>query len=140
MGKKLGADITITAGGKSAVETVLHATGRGADAIIIAASNAAKVLDAALDMVKPGGCISVVGLSGGEAVPINADKIVFKDVNIYGVFSSPNVWEEAIKLVSNGLIKVKPLITHVLPLAEFERAFRIISERKEEVVKVVLKP
>jgi|Deesub1362B_J571_1020462.scaffolds.fasta_scaffold11423_2 threonine dehydrogenase-like Zn-dependent dehydrogenase len=140
LGKELGADITVNIEEESAVETVLHVTGRGADAVIIAASNAAKVLDTALDMVKPGGSISIVGLSGGETAPINSDKIVFKDVSIYGCFSSPNVWENAIKLVSNGLVRVKPLITHVLPLVEFEKAFRIVSERKEKVIKVVLKP
>jgi len=35
---------------------------------------------------------------------------------------------------------VRPLVTHTLPLQEFEKAFDLLSNRPEPVVKVMLKP
>jgi threonine dehydrogenase-like Zn-dependent dehydrogenase len=46
----------------------------------------------------------------------------------------------AIVHAESGKLDVRPLVTHTLPLQEFEKAFDLLSNRPEPVVKVMLKP
>ena len=46
----------------------------------------------------------------------------------------------ALDLVSSGQIDVKPLVTHILPLAQWEKAFHLVTNRKDESIKVQLAP
>jgi threonine dehydrogenase-like Zn-dependent dehydrogenase len=43
-------------------------------------------------------------------------------------------------LVEAGRLDATPLITHRMPLADFEKAYTIFEKKEENVVKVVLKP
>jgi threonine dehydrogenase-like Zn-dependent dehydrogenase len=52
--------------------------------------------------------------------------------------SSYMAWEMALTLVSSGKIKLKPLITHVMPLEDWEKAFDALEIGKG--VKAVLRP
>lgn len=53
--------------------------------------------------------------------------------------AAPADLEEALELVKGKKIKVKSMITHILPLEEIQKGFQIVSEAKESL-KVVLKP
>ncbi len=52
--------------------------------------------------------------------------------------SSYTAWEMALTLASSGKIKLKPLITHHLPLEDWEKAFDALESGKG--VKAVLRP
>jgi L-iditol 2-dehydrogenase len=56
------------------------------------------------------------------------------------VRADPNTCEEAISLIANGTIQIKPMITHVFPLDQFERALKVFSERLDGAIKVIVKP
>ena len=43
---------------------------------------------------------------------------------------TPHHFTTALKLIQHGIVKVKPLISHVLPLEEIASAFDIVAERK----------
>ena len=42
------------------------------------------------------------------------------------------------RLISQGRLKLEPLITHHIPLADVEQGIRMVSERPEECIKVVI--
>jgi len=139
--EKLGADQVINVNTDDPVSSIMKSTDqRGVDAAVISTAGSPHSLAEAIDMVRPGGRIVVVGLTGGLESQINAEKIVFKDLQVSGSFSSPNVWEEAIELMQSRRIKVKPLITHTMSLKDFEKAFKLLESRKQNVIKIVLKP
>lgn len=141
MAKRLGADQVINIDTDDLVRSIMESTDqRGVDAAVISTAGSPNSLAEAMDMVRPGGRIVIVGLTGGLESQINAEKIVFKDLQVSGSFSSPNVWEEAIELMQSRRIKVKPLITHTMPLKDFEKAFKLLESRKQNVIKIVLKP
>ena len=73
-------------------------------------------------------------------VELPITQIVLDEKDLLGVRADPNTCEEAIALIANGVIQIKPMITHVFPLNEFARALKIFSERAEGAVKVVVKP
>jgi threonine dehydrogenase-like Zn-dependent dehydrogenase len=43
-------------------------------------------------------------------------------------------------LLRTGKVDVAPLLTHVMPLAEFEPAFAMFAEKRDNCLKVLLKP
>ena len=49
-------------------------------------------------------------------------------------------FEQALRLIESGRLDVAPLVTHTFALGEFQKAFDLLRERREPVVKVILKP
>jgi S-(hydroxymethyl)glutathione dehydrogenase / alcohol dehydrogenase len=43
-------------------------------------------------------------------------------------------------LVEKGKLDVSPLLTHVMPLSDFDKAFEMFAEKQDNCIKVVLKP
>ena len=55
--------------------------------------------------------------------------ITAKELELRGSFRFHEEFAVAVELMRKGLIDVKPLITHTIPLAEAEGAFRLASDR-----------
>jgi len=66
--------------------------------------------------------------------------IVDKELTIKGVFRYVNTYPTALKLVTSGKVKLKPLITHIFPLSEIHRAFEIVDKKLGNPIKVIIKP
>jgi threonine dehydrogenase-like Zn-dependent dehydrogenase len=110
--------------------------GRGVD-IVMDVSGGKHSLAEAIDIVKPGGQIGVIGLS--PEGPLRPHLIVDKEITIHGSFRrQPSTWHRAIKLVANEVINTKPVITHVLPLERADEGFQTLL--RKEGLKVILVP
>ena len=76
----------------------------GAD-LVCEASGASRPLDAALQLVKPGGQVTKVGWSP-DPFPIDMNPLVGKNVTLQGSFShNYPVWERVIHLLDTGMAK-----------------------------------
>jgi threonine dehydrogenase-like Zn-dependent dehydrogenase len=110
--------------------------GRGVD-IVMDVSGGKHSLAEAIDIVKPGGQIGVIGLSPEGT--LRPHLIVDKEITIHGSFRrQPSTWHRAIKLVANEVINTKPVITHVLPLERADEGFQTLL--RKEGLKVILVP
>jgi L-iditol 2-dehydrogenase len=70
-------------------------------------------------------------------VPLNA--MVAKNLRIHGVYGHTYpVWEKSVKSLAMGHIPLEHIVTHRLPLEEWEKGFQLMEERK--AVKVLLQP
>lgn len=94
----------------------------------------------ALDCVRKGGRVVLIGLTGRAVVPIITDRLVLDDLEIHGIRADPNTCEEMIPLIAAGRINLKSLITHTFPLKEFNKALETFTKRIGECIKVVLHP
>ncbi|MEM1582463.1 MAG: NAD(P)-dependent alcohol dehydrogenase [Candidatus Bathyarchaeia archaeon] len=132
---KLGAEVAVNATREDAVSSIMEATnGRGVD-VIVEASGSPKAIQQALDAVKPGGRVVLVGYPLVD-VPIVIDKIIMKELDILGVHRYANVFPTAIKLVSSGRVNVKTLVTHVFPLERILEGFNVHINKVGEPIKV----
>jgi L-idonate 5-dehydrogenase len=77
--------------------------------------------------LRPGGVIVQLGLGGDMTVPVQA--ITAKELSLKGSFRFHEEFATAVSLMEKGLIDVKPLITHTLPLSEAVEAFRLAGDR-----------
>lgn len=111
--------------------------GLGAD-FIIDAAGASITLQIALQLVRPNGHITKVGW-GPQPLGFSLDPLVQKNVTLKGSFSHNwPIWEKVIRLLSTGMLDVKPIIGGVWAITDWHEAFE--KMHKGEVVKSVLKP
>jgi L-iditol 2-dehydrogenase len=67
------------------------------------------------------------------------DLVCFHELTISSGFAStPTSWRTALELVAERRVALEPLLTAVVPLAEWERAFA--ATRAAEGIKFVLDP
>ena len=92
----------------------------------------------ALERVRRDGRLVQIGLAGRQ-VSIPFDHVCFKEVTVTSGFAStPASWERALALVEERAVALDPLLSAVVPLAEWERAFA--ATRAAEGIKFVLDP
>ena len=48
--------------------------------------------------------------------------------------------DETLRLIQEGKIDTTPLITHTFSLREIEKAYELFENRRENVIKVAIKP
>jgi L-iditol 2-dehydrogenase len=79
-----------------------------------------------------------IGLSGNP-VALPFDLVCLHELTITSGFAStPTSWTKALELVTERRVDLTPLVTEVVPLAEWERAFA--ATRAAEGIKFVLDP
>jgi threonine dehydrogenase-like Zn-dependent dehydrogenase len=47
-------------------------------------------------------------------------------------------WRRMVQLIEAGQLNLKPFVSHILPLAEYDQGFALV--KSQEVMKVLLKP
>jgi L-iditol 2-dehydrogenase len=132
----LGADQIILADRQDAVAEILRATnGRGAD-LVVEASGAPRAIASSFEAVRRLGRISQIGLTGLDEVRIPWDKAAWKVCNLYFNMSTGyTCWDRTIGLVASKKMDVAKLISHTVPLSEWELMFEAIEN--QQTLKVV---
>jgi 2-desacetyl-2-hydroxyethyl bacteriochlorophyllide A dehydrogenase len=124
-----------------AVEAILAATGgRGADAVIDAVATDASLTDA-LNAVRPGGTVSVVGVHDMNPFPLNALGCLIRSITLR-MTTAPvqQTWPELIPLLQSGRLDVDGIFTKTLPLDDAAEGYAAAGSRSGEDVKILLKP
>lgn len=104
-------------------------------------AGAATALHWAINAVKKGGIVSVVGVYGptGNLVPIG--NVVNKGITIRANQASvKRLLPRLIEHVQAGRLNPKALITHRMPLEEIADAYHIFSSKLDDCIKMVLIP
>ena len=100
-----------------------------------------KALKAAISAVRRGGWISVLGVYGVPHDQFPLGQIFDKGIHLsFGQAPVQKYIDNLIRYLEEGKIKLDDVISHRLPLGEAPRGYEIFNEKKEDCVKVVLKP
>jgi L-iditol 2-dehydrogenase len=138
--KAVGAHDVVNAASGNAVEQVCDLTGgRGADAIIVA-TGARAAMEQGLQMAALHGNVNFfAGSYPPPQLSLDPNLIHYKELILTGSHHfTPFAFERALKLLQYGLVQVKPLISHRLPLAQTPEGFDIVVGQKG--LKVVVFP
>lgn len=115
--------------------------GKGADCAIEAVGNPATV-QVALDVVRPGGRVAVIGVIGGQQVSIDFLPVMTgKNLTLRSGIVNPQYYiPKLLPMVQQGRIDPTQIITHRMDLAEGPRGYEIFDNHEEDVLKVVMTP
>jgi threonine dehydrogenase-like Zn-dependent dehydrogenase len=134
----MGADVCIDAVGGEAVGSMLqHLTGR----YLKLQAGAATVLHWAINSVRKGGTVSIVGVYGptGNMVPIG--NVVNKGLTIRANQASvKRHLPRLIEHIQAGRLKPSEIITHRIPLEDVADAYHMFSSKLDNCIKPVLLP
>ena len=111
--------------------------GTGCD-VYIEASGHPSAVSQGLQLIKKGG--HFVEFSVFSA-PATVDWSLIgdaKEIDLYGVSLSPFCFERSIRGIADGSLGTEGIVTHVLPLSDFKKAFEL--SKKREGLKIALVP
>ncbi len=137
-----GATHTINAKKDDPIEAIKALTGgRGADAVVETISSNAS-LARALEAVRDGGSVSVLGMSHFfEPVDQPYSAAFMRNLHLHpGVCPSRAYIPELLTALEQGKINPAVVLTHDLPLSDAARGFEIMDTRETGSIKVALTP
>lgn len=97
-----------------------------------------ETLDEAVEILKPGGTLLVVGIPGTERVSLMIHRLRRKEITIRSVRRQNESTAAAIELITSRRVRVDPLITHHFPFSETKKAFDLVSNYQDGVVKAII--
>ena len=130
--RKAGADRTINTAKETDAMAVFSAD-KGYFDIHLECSGAPAALASGINALRPKGVVVQLGMGGDMTLPVQA--ITVKELSLKGSFRFHEEFATAVKLMQGGLIDVKPLITHTMPIEQAQAAFYLASDR-EQAMKV----
>lgn len=140
LAEKLGADVVVNPITENLVDTVYaHTAGNGVE-VFLEISGAESAIADGLGSLTPGGRASLLGITKG---PVNIDLnglVIFKRIRVYGITGRKvfGTWHTVSDLLSSGNLDLDPLITHELPMGDYEKAFELMSNG--QCGKIILTP
>lgn len=134
----LGADVCIDAVGAEAAGNAMQTiTGRK----LLLQAGSATALHWAINCVKKGGIVSIVGVYGPTDNLVPIGNVLNKGLTIRANQASvKRLLPRLIEHVQNGIINPKALITHRIPLEEVAEGYRMFANKLDNCIKPVLIP
>jgi len=146
LGKKLGASVIVNVKDPKSphyakdLEALVRSVNKGEllDRAITATSSP-DALKSALSLTGAHATLVIFGLPGDKDVlPVPILDTIFQDKTIRFSWLSPNTWQEAVKLVASGAVKLDKLITHRFKLDELIDGLGKARDRVDNCVKAVV--
>ena len=138
LAKRMGARHTINPTATERVDKeVRKLTDGGVDVAFEVVGNP-KTIDLAFNLLRKGGRLVVIGFSH-EAVPINAAKLMFYELELVGSLGcGGGLYPEIVALVASGRIDLEPIVSGTFPLDRINEGFDRL--RRVEGVRWVVTP
>ena len=128
--KQVGADRVINVS-KEPDALSEYTAGKGTFDIMFEASGANIALTTGVPTMRPRGVVMQLGMGGDMTVPMQ--QVTAKELDLRGCFRFHEEFATAITLMQKGLINVKPLITHTMPIEEAVQAFETANDRSQAI-------
>lgn len=134
--KKLGADIVVNPTKESLKEIIMQATDSLGVDTCIEAAGVKFTCEETVSLTKNCGTIVIVGATLEMMIEMSPYEVCMRELTIRGSHWSPYSFIRTIGLMRK--LKIDPLITHVFPFSEIQKALEV--QRSRIGVKVLLTP
>ena len=138
--KKLGADFVVDYEKvDDPVAEVRRITGGGAHQVVEAAGNATAYFES-VQMARKGGHVALISIPAADGQNTALKSLIMNQITLHGVRANPNCSKIVLDLMSEGLLPVRDMITHVFPIDQIHEAFDTFTSRKDGALKVLVHP
>ena len=137
LARRCGADWTGVPTRGDVVKAILKEEPDGLDCVFECAGRQ-ETLDQAVDLLKPGGTMVLIGIPGSEQVRFRMETLRRKELRIQNVRRQNDCTKAAIDLVASGAVDINPLVTHHFAMEETKAAFDLVADHADGVVKAII--
>ena len=134
----MGFEVVDTEAGDPVAAVRAMTGGLGAD-VALECAGVPETVEWALEMLRRGGRCAAVGIPT-VGVEIGMQKLVLDELELVGSRASAGEMRRVMPHVEQGRMRVKELITHHFPLAEYEQALATFNDRASGAIKIVVQP
>lgn len=97
-----------------------------------------EALDQAVDLLKPGGKLIVVGIPQFDRWSINGENTRRREISLHFIRREVDCVEPALEMMKSGKINVSNMITHRFPFERTKEAFDLVAEYRDGVMKAMI--
>jgi L-iditol 2-dehydrogenase len=120
-------------------QAIVEATGnRGVDVALECAWSSDESVAQAVDALRPGGRLVIVGIPGDDRLSLVHSTARRKGLTIAMCRRMKHTYPRAIALAESGHVELASLISHQFPLSAAAEAFRRAADQADGVVKVIV--
>jgi L-iditol 2-dehydrogenase len=97
-----------------------------------------EAFDQAVDLLKPGGKLVVVGIPEFDRWSMNVETTRRKEISLQFIRRQVDCVEETLELMENGSINIDNMVTHRFPFDKTKEAFDLVAGYKDGVMKAMI--
>ncbi|OHB67714.1 MAG: hypothetical protein A2Y77_13770 [Planctomycetes bacterium RBG_13_62_9] len=97
-----------------------------------------ETVDQAVDLLRPGGTLMLIGIPREERISFSIDKARRKEVTIINVRRQNGCTQKAIDLIRSHRLNVDFMVTHRFGLDRVQEAFEMVAGYRDGVVKAMI--
>lgn len=98
-----------------------------------------ETLDQAVELLKPGGRLMVIGIPREQRISFCPDLVRRKEISIINVRRQNHCTQKAMDLVANGSVDLDFMITHTFDFDRTPQAFELAAGYSDGVIKALIK-
>ena len=137
--KKAGAFWVGNPAQEDIVKAILERQDLGLD-VVFECAGQQETIDEAVELLKPGGRLIIVGIPREEQIWFAIDEIRRKEITIVNIRRQNNCTQKAIDLIASGKAKIDFMVTHRFSFEQAKEAFDVVSEHRDGVIKALIEP
>ena len=128
LGKQLGADAILNPMRDDVYALSKQLVPGGFDAVLEMSGHPGS-FDLALETLRPGGRLSLLGVFGDRLRFVDMNRVVFKGIQMHGIVGRKlwETWDQMTDLLENRGLDVSPVVTHEMPFDEYRAAFDTLA-------------
>jgi L-iditol 2-dehydrogenase len=119
------------------VTAILKRCPLGAD-IVFECAGQQETVDQAIDLLKPGGKLMLIGIPRDDRISFSIDKARRKEISIINVRRQNHCTQAAMDLITSGKAKVDFMATHRFKLDQARDAFELVAGYRDGVIKAMI--
>lgn len=106
--------------------------------VVYECSGDPETIDQAIQILKPGGVLTLVGIAEVDTIPFQVHEIRRKEIPVISIRRQVHCTQKAIDLIASGKTKMSPMATHHFSLDDTAKAFDLVSNYRDGVMKAMV--
>jgi L-iditol 2-dehydrogenase len=137
--KKAGASWTGNPDRLDIVANILEYESAGLDAVFECCGDQ-EALDQAVELLKPGGTLMIVGIPEIDRISFDVHKLRRKEIFVQNVRRQNDCIRAALDLIAREMARLDFMVTHSFSLEESQKAFDLVENYRDGVIKAIIHP
>ena len=97
-----------------------------------------EAFDQAIELLKPGGKLIVVGIPEFDRWSMNVESTRRKEISLQFIRRQVDCVDDALDMMKNGLITIDNMVTHRFPFERTKEAFDLVADYRDGVMKAMI--